>query len=97
MYYDNYIEYYDDSYLYEESKTYAPEKIEEIGYVSNLLLNDLTKAELTDETVIVSISISGYNYTTGNYESREIFIKCTEELAKLCEDLQKLWNDRYGY
>ena len=97
MYYNNYIEYYDDSYLYEESKTYAPEKIEEIGYVSNLLLNDLTKAELADGTVIVSISIWGSNHITGKYESREIFIQCTEELAKLCEDLQKLWSDRYGY
>ena len=105
MYLDG-IYYSNEKYTYEEeygvydsnSKTYAPEAIESMGYAVNLIKNiDLQKAQLTEGTMFVKVSISGYNYKTSVYDEFEIYVECTEELNQLYLDLEELWAERYNY
>lgn len=96
-YYDNYEEeyYYNDKY-YNESKTYAPEDIETIEYAANLLLNtNLQKADISQDNMVVSVTISGFDSLMEEYTNDTIWIHCTEELKQLYLDLQELWDQRY--
>lgn len=92
MHYNNYEEeyYYDDKY-YDESTTYAPEDIETIAYAANLLLNtNLQKADVSKDNIVVSVSISGFDYLMDEYTIDTIWIQSTEELNQLYLDLQEL-------
>lgn len=95
-YYNNEEEYYDNGIFYNGARKYPLEDIETIEYAANLLLNtNLQKADISQDNIVVSVTISGFDSLMEEYTNDTIWIHCTEELKQLYLDLQELWDQRY--